>query len=309
MVTFNRILCPVDFSDTSHKALVYAATFAAWYDATIEVAHVAPVFDDDLMPAVAAGSPGESLRLKSRRVLFEELRQFVASAGIARAHQTLIAQQGPVAEAIAELAAEHGVDLLVMGTHGRTGFNHLFLGSVTEKIVRSTACPVLTVPPAARVGLTGPVEFSRILCPIDYSPSSLKALKYALNLGRQADGRVTVLHVLEYMDPMEPPEYVDASILASRRHIIDGARKRLRLALSDEPGASCEVEEVLALNAHRASREIVARAAAGEADLIVMGAQGSKGLELMLYGSSTHDVVRGAGCPVLTVRATATNVM
>ena len=86
-------------------------------------------------------------------------------------------------------AAAMKADLLVMGTHGLGGFHRLLLGSVTEKVARTASCPLLTVPPAAPAMTPRPILFKKIVCPIDYSPASLKALDYALELGRQADGR------------------------------------------------------------------------------------------------------------------------
>lgn len=83
--------------------------------------------------------------------------------------------------------------------------------------------------------------------------------------------------------------------------MIDQAQERLHSQVAGEPQTWCEIEEVVAVN--RAYREILQRAASGGVDLIVMGAQGHGGLDLMLYGSNTQHVVRAARCPVLTVRA------
>jgi nucleotide-binding universal stress UspA family protein len=209
-------------------------------------------------------------------------------------------QHGSVHETIISHAHSCAADLMVLGTHGRGGFHRLFLGSVTEKVIRTATCPVMTIPPSAAAPLDAPVAFRNVLCAIDYSRSSLAALRYALELARQSNGSVTVLHTLEYMDPAEPCEHVDAGVRAARRHIIEHARDRLHQTVAGEPRTWCAIQEVLALNAHRA-HEILSRAAAS-ADLIVMGAQGSAGVELMLYGSNTHQVVRRATCPVLTVR-------
>jgi nucleotide-binding universal stress UspA family protein len=202
---------------------------------------------------------------------------------------------------IVQRVEAHPTDLLVMGTHGRSGFHRLLLGSVTEKVLRTASCPVLTVPPAAPGMTAAPVTFKRILCAIDYSPSALKSLQYALELGRQADGCVTVLYALEYMDPEEPCEHVDFDIRQRRQHFIDHARARLHAQLAQEPTTWCAIEEIVAID--RAYKAVLHQASASNADLIVMGAQGTAGIELMLYGSNTQHVVRAARCPVLTVHA------
>ncbi|MQA31834.1 MAG: hypothetical protein GEU82_18700 [Luteitalea sp.] len=187
----------------------------------------------------------------------------------------------------------------MLGTHGRGGFHRLLLGSVTEKVVRTAPCPVLTVPPSVPALTPAPIAFKNILCPIDFAPSSLKALAYALDLGRQANGCVTVLHALEHMDDEEPN--VDVSVRDHRQHVIDGARQRLHALVPEESRSSCDVDEIVTID--RAYKAVLHRAATVGTDLIVMGAQGRGGVELMLYGSTTQHVVRAATCPVLTVRA------
>jgi nucleotide-binding universal stress UspA family protein len=115
--------------------------------------------------------------------------------------------------------------------------------------------------------------------------------------------------VLEYLDPEESLETSvfdpcrGAALESHRRrqHLIDHARERLHAQLVGDSRTWCEIEEIVAVN--RAYKEILQRASALDVDLIVMGAQGSRGIELMLYGSNTHHVVRHATCPVLTVRA------
>ena len=300
MIAFRHILCPIDFSDTSARALTYATALATWYQAQLTVLHVATAFDE----AIESEPAGDTRPVPypgSRDDIIAKLRHSIEQAGATALNARPLAQEGRATELIVNCAAAMKADLLVMGTHGLGGFHRLLLGSVTEKVVRTATCPVLTVPPSAPATTPGPIVFKKILCPIDYSPSALKALEYALELGRQADGCVTVLSALEYMDPDEPCEHVDVDIRRNRQHFIGHARERLHAQIAGEPRTWCEIEEIVAVN--RAYKEILERAAAADMDLIVMGAQGSGGVELMLYGSNTQHVVRAATCPVLTVRA------
>jgi nucleotide-binding universal stress UspA family protein len=153
------------------------------------------------------------------------------------------------------------------------------------------------------------VTFKKILCAMDYSPSALRALQYALDLGRQAGGCVTVLYALEYTDPedvLEPSPFdpCHQAVVDSRRRrqaLIDHARRQLHEVVAQEPTTWCEIEELVAVD--RAYKAILHHAQEVKADLITMGAQGAAGLELMLYGSNTQHVLRAASCPVLTVRA------
>ena len=301
MIEFRHILCPIDFSETSTQALLHATAFATWYEAQLTVLHVMPASDTVVVPLVDLGESGALPAAASREEIIAEMRRSVESLGAAAIDVTYLADTGAAADVIVARAAAQPADLLVMGTHGRGGFKRLLLGSVAEQVLRAVPCPALTVPPAAPALASAPVAFKKILCPIDFSPASLRALQYALELGRQADGRVTVLHALEYMDPEEPCEHVAVDVRHAHRQIIEHAHGRLHQVVAGEPQAWCEIEEVVAVN--RAHREILTRAAASEANLIVMGAQGSGGIELMLYGSTTQHVLRAATCPVLTVRA------
>ena len=299
MIDFRQIQCPIDFSDTSARALVYAAAFAKWYEAELEILHVMAPVADAIAGSSARVAEQEEQRHTSREAVLAEMQRASGEASAAGVAFRLIALEGRPDDVIVDRARSQKADLLVMGTHGRTGFNRLLMGSVTERVVRTAPCPVLTVPAAAPAAAGGPVTFKKILCAIDHSASSLKALQYALELGRQSDGRVTVLSALEYVDPEEPCEHIDLDIRQYRQRLIDHTRERLHALIAKEPQTWCEVVEIVAIN--RAYKEILLRAA--ESDLVVMGAQGSAGIELMLYGSNTQHVVRAAVCPVLTVRA------
>lgn len=308
MIAFKHILCPIDFSETSIRALTYAAAFASWYEAQLEVLHVVPAFDSGLVPAMSH-RVGESTPYPvSHDEIVSEIRRAITAAGAGGVNPRPLAHEGRAHEMIVSRAQAQPADLLVMGTHGRSGVSRLLLGSVTEKVLRMASCPVLTVPATAPSTVAAPVALKRILCPLDYSPSALKALRYALDLGRQADGCVTVLHALEYMDLEERPEPApfdpcyEAIVEGRRRRqqLVDHARERLHAQLAEEPVTWCKIEEVVAVD--RAYKATLQHAAEARADLIVMGAQGTGGLELMLYGSNTQHVVRAATCPVLTVR-------
>lgn len=297
MLSFTRILCPIDLSDISRQALRHASALAAWYDARLTVLHVTPPPAAALpfgvvgeMPPVlpiAQGDPSEAIA------------RDLASTGAASRHPDVVIVSGRAHAVIQEQVAALGADLVVIGTHGLGGVERLLLGSTAEKVVRTVTCPVMTVPPAVHDSAPA-VSFTRILCATDFSPSARRAVAVALDLGRQAGGAVTVLHAIEYLDPEEPEDRIDAELRVTRSRLIEHFRQRLQGELASETPTWCEIHERLAVN--RAWREILATAAALPADLIVMGAQGHSGLELMLYGSTTSQVVRRATCPVLTVR-------
>lgn len=145
MTRITRVLVPTDFSATADAALDYAYGLAERFGASLELLHV---LDDpfvvDGMAAEAYISEGPALRTAMLQEAQERLRHRAAPhAGIPSVTTEVLFGHG--ARTIAEYAADRGVDLIVMGTHGRTGFAHLLLGSVAEQLVRTATCPVLTV--------------------------------------------------------------------------------------------------------------------------------------------------------------------
>jgi universal stress protein A len=147
MTPVRRILVPSDFSEPSHAALDYAAELARRFDASIDVLHVweVPLFMPPASPP-DVGVDSTSLIEILRKNAEDALARFVAAAnerGIA-VHDSF-AELGPPAHTITEFARTHEYDLIVIGTHGRTGLSHALIGSIAERVVRHASCPVLAV--------------------------------------------------------------------------------------------------------------------------------------------------------------------
>jgi nucleotide-binding universal stress UspA family protein len=295
VIEFKRILCPVDFSESSTRALAHAAALTRWYEAHLTVLHVAPTFDPVQIRG-DIGVPVEFVTPVTREEVLSEMRRILERAGVSLdAH--LIAEAGDASTTIVRQALTMRADLIVIGTHGRRGFKRLLLGSVAETVLHEAPCPVLTVSPHTEAASADVVTFKRILCPIDFSPSALQALGFALDLARQAGGLVTLLHVVEWLAEDEPTHF---NVAEFRGQMVNEAKQRLRSLVAEESRAWCEIDDLIVSG--RAHREILRAAETRSADLIVMGAQGRGGVGLALFGSTTQQVVRGAACPVLTVR-------
>jgi nucleotide-binding universal stress UspA family protein len=188
-----------------------------------------------------------------------------------------------------------------MGSHGRSGFERLLLGSVTEKILRKAPCPVLTVPRRA-LNAKQDLAFSRILCAVDFSPASLRALDYAAALAAPEGPGVRALNVIELF--AEGGGLRDELVLDTpdfRAELVRSAQDRLHAAIPDRIRERCAIAESVTMG--KAYREILRVAADEAADLIVLGVQGRTAADLLLFGSTTQHVVRQAQCPVLTIRA------
>lgn len=298
MVTIQRILCPVDLSDISRRALDYAALLARWYGANIRALLVEPVVlspvDFPPMPAVTGLTP------KAKADLTERLAAFVSGAKAAGVTVDTVLREGFVVDEILANANDMPADLVVMGTHGRGGFERVVLGSVTEKVLRKLTCPVLTVPAHAGATPTVPGPFTSILCATDFSNASLSALEYAMSMAQEAGSTLTVVHSLQW--ELEDEAELMAPIVAEYRVRREAdAQERLDALVPQSVRDACRVETVMATG--KASREITRIADEVMADLVVMGVHGRGVVDLTLFGSTTHYVIRHAHCPVLTVRA------
>ena len=302
MIEIRRILCPVDFSDYSRRALDHAFAIARWYESTVTVLHV-------VSPAPVAGyGPGPGtfppmvLTAVDRAQLLAETRAFVEAEAAPGVGIEPVVREGQTAAEIVDQADGMNADLLVIGTHGRSGFERLLLGSVAEKVLRKARCPVLTVPGRLPDAVpSGPVLFKQILCAVDFSETSMNALKYALSLAQEADGCLTVVHVLGAGLVGQVgigEEHVDLAAL-QRQHD-EEARRLLDKAVPESAAAYCQADTLLLRG--KPWREILRVAADRHAELIVMGVQGRGAADLMFFGSTTHHVVREATCPVLTLR-------
>jgi len=301
MIEIQRILCPIDFSDFSRRALDHAVAIARWYKATIAVVHVDSSIEVVGYPTPMLGVPA-TWQFSDRAELITQLQRFVEPECPPGVSIETVLREGRAVNEILEQAAATNADLIVMGTHGASGFEHLVLGSVTEKVLRKARCPVLTVPRAQPEAVpAGPVVFKRIVCAVDFSDCSLAALTYALSLAREADGQLTVVHVLtSHLVPDAVFADQHLSVLAYQRQREDEAQRRLDEAMPATAESYCRVESTIVRG--KPWREIVGIATAQQSDLIVLGVHGRGAVDLMFFGSTAHQVVRHASCPVLTLR-------
>jgi nucleotide-binding universal stress UspA family protein len=294
MIRITNVLCPVDFSEISQHALDHAAAIARWNGARLTMLYVFPNLPVlDLPPLVLEAADRERLIGKMRHMAGP-----VSDVSI----DVRVQQAGYIHEEILAQLEATEADLLVLGTHGRSGFQRLFLGSVTEKVIRKARCPTLVVPPRAPdVAPTAAVQFHRILCPLDFSESSLRAVAYAVNLAEEADAHVTLMHVIE-MPSVISPETAALEIDAARvrEAAVTEVRRRLYELIPNEKRTGCAVETPIVEG--RAHGEILRQAAEQRSDLIVMGVHGRGAVDVFLFGSTTHHVIRASACAVLIVR-------
>ena len=298
-MTIQNILCPVDLSDLSRRALAYAAALCGSSTSRLRVLEVIEIA---LPPMPGRHWQGFCLTEEMRAECLDELDRFVAPLRWDGAAPEIRLVEGHVVAQVLAEAEAMPADLVVMGTHGRGGFERFVLGSVTEKVLHKARCPVLAVP-AGDHHIPQRDPFGTVLCALDFSKASLAALEYAEALARRG-GQVVLVHVVDWpfgdshAGPM-PPEIDEL-----RRSLENSGAQQLHDAVSANARTRVRLEEVVATG--KPHREILRRAREHSADLIVMGAHGRRGLDVGLLGSTTNHVIRDAPCPVLTVRASTT---
>jgi nucleotide-binding universal stress UspA family protein len=299
MTDIHDILCPVDRSDIARRALLVAAALARWHDARLRVMEVVSV---PLPAPFAAPAAVQGLSMDVRRGLLEELDRFAEPARSSGVPMHFTVEEGNVVNEILTAAGALHADLIVMGTHGRSGFDRVALGSITEKVLRRASCPVLTVPPSdTAVPVADGPPFKRIVCAVDFSDASLKGLEYAFTLAQEDDAQLFVTHVIDWPEDATLPSALAQAIAATRRDWEHEKRRQLERLIPESTRTWCRPEQVLRVGSP--AGELLRVAAERDADLIVMGVHGRAAIDVALFGSTTHKIVRGAACPVLTVRA------
>jgi nucleotide-binding universal stress UspA family protein len=293
MMNIKRILCPIDLSPDSDKALRYAAAIARAYKAKLFVCYCAK----EMVGVVPVYQP------KAR----EEIKKVVQRAIGLEAVETMdldwesiILEDNSPAEAITLEAATRGVDLIVMCSRRRP-LRAALLGSTTESVYRTAPCPVLVLHPDQRewatAGESNTVALKRVLVAHDFSDYSELALRQALSLAQEYQAELHLLHVLD-TPLLGEPEI--AWIPSSTEGAYHKAARALQKAVPVEAYLWCEVKH--AVRWGKPYREILNYAEEQEIDLICMGSQGTGfGLQT-LFGSNVDRVIRQSPCPALVAR-------
>jgi nucleotide-binding universal stress UspA family protein/phosphoserine phosphatase len=278
----SRILCPTDFSDASRHAVDQAVAFARFYGADITALHV-------VGPVISA------IDHDTVAPLLRKVDAFFEPATTAGIRVNVEIRIGDTVSHILDRSSSLDIELIVMGTHGTSGFEHLVLGSVTEKVLRKAHCPVLTVPP--RVAATSRLPFRHLLCSVDFSEASLSAVHWASSLACESGAALTLLHVIEWPweEPPAPsiqdmPLEQGAALAEFRRYSEEGARKRLESLI---PATMPAGQATADLRHGKAYKQILDVAEKQRSDLIIMGVRGRNAVDVTLFGSTTTQVVRG----------------
>jgi nucleotide-binding universal stress UspA family protein len=299
MLTLNNILVARDFSSVSDRAVRHGLDLAAHTGATLHLLH-AEVLHQVEDRSADRPSPAEGIeefrdRLKQDGAAAPEALDAVEVVEVTR-------RDVSPAPALLNYADDEGIDLILLGTHGRRGASRVLLGSVAEEVVRRARQPVMTVRGKEEDGRTPvPGVVDRILVPVDFSEYAREALRTAHEWAALYDAEIDVLHVVE--QDLHPAFYQGGvtSIYDVEPDLDEKVRTKLGEFAQEVLGTTEGVE--VHMTTGSAPSAITTFVEEHETDLVCLSTHGRTGLERFFLGSVAEKVVRHVSCPVLTVKA------
>lgn len=289
-LSLKNILFLTDFSEPSEIALPFAMAIAREYEAKVHALHVltplplayaAPETAAAAIEGIEEGAKSEMQRLDAQ---LESVP-----------HETLLLRGASVWSGVENTLNDREIDLLILGTHGRTGTMKLLLGSVAEELFRRASVPVLTIGPAVRKGAHRGGHFSRVLFPTDFTPEAQAAAPYAISMAQENEARLLLLNVMRDPNPGGAGATAQDSIANVMHHLYEIVPESAQLW--------CQPEATVRFG--KPAERILEVAKEADADLIVLGvrdAAGRLGAATHLERATAHQVVAHAACPVLTAR-------
>lgn len=284
---YETILLPYDGSDGAAEVLHHAGEIAHWANATVQVLYVADTTRDSV--TVVEGDTVDVLERKGEEIV-EEAAEALETLGVS--YNTDVVQGNP-ASTIVDYADRYDQDLIVMPTHGREGISRYLIGSVSEKVVRLSSVPVLTVRMQPDETLAFPYE--RILLPTDGSATATHAAEHVLSLAASLEATLHVLSVVE-----------DAALGLDVRSTAAGKETEEAAANAVENVVSTAETHGVSNTVSRVERgtpieEILEYIESNEVDAVGMGTTGRRSTDRILLGSVAEKTVRSAPVPVLTI--------
>ncbi len=282
-VALEKILFATDFSKHSNEALPFVKAIARKYSSRVSIVHILPSALLGDFPITMEGQALASQALRESEDGMKDLESRMR--GIS--HETFL-RRGDICEELATIVDQKGIDLIVVGTHGRAGVSKILMGSVAERIFRQATCPVLTIGPNVSGEPDSVADVQTILFPTDFSPESLAAFPYAISLAQEDQARIYLLHVT--------PSPV-------REIMADSIAIRLRELIPPETKLFCEPR--VYVESGDAAENILELAEELAIDLIVLGTKHVSrfaGTRTHLGMATAYKIARQAICPVLSIR-------
>lgn len=291
---YETVLIPTDGSEHANLAAEHALELARAFDATVHVLGVVDI--RDAAGPFDAGGVNQAF-VESLESQAEEHVDAVETLATDTDSIETAVRRGQPADAIVDYAAEIDCDMIVMGTHGRTGIHRYVAGSVTERVVRLADAPVFT----ARKSDVGPEPgaYDEILVPTDGSAPAAAAVDHGIALATRFDARIHAVSIIDVGDLASRPN------LTPPTELLESLREERTEATEEIATAAREagLETVTAVTEGIPARDLLEYAENNGIDLATMGTHGRTGLNRYLLGSTTERLIRHAGMPVLAVPA------
>jgi nucleotide-binding universal stress UspA family protein len=299
-VQLRSILLATDFSPSSERALRHAISIARYFNSRLYLVHVVSSLG---LTMVGPEAIVTSTSLAQRDAALME-RKLILNGDLRELQHQVIVRAGDVWEELQNVLRHEHIDLVVIGTHSRTGIMKLVLGSVAEQIFRHACCPVLTVGPRspAQAALPTAKEVRPLLFPTDFSDASLTALPYAVSLANRIKAQLVLIHLLPHVPPAEGTRWYSADDVMRLRHEAQVAASQRLEQLTVNAGL--ETKPLCIAKIADPAEGVLLAAKALHASCIIMGLHRKKHVDLAshLLWSTAYEVVCGADCSVLTVR-------
>lgn len=287
MIVLRNILVATDFSPASDRALDYALAIARRYDSHVYVVHAIRPELYALTPPEATGGMTEIVHQAAE----QEMAALLISGRLREVPHQALVEEGDVWSVLSELTAKHHADLVVLGTHGRSGIEKMFLGSVAERVFRLSMQPVLTVGPKVSAQPPAEIALKSVVYATDFSAVSRRALPYALSLAQEYQAKLTMIHVAREKAGL-PGQ--------SEAEVREASIGRLRAMLP--PGADLWCYPEFLISFGPLVETILTTAQQRQADLMVLGIRSGGAATGHLPAANAYRLVCEASCPVLTVR-------
>jgi len=294
MLEIKLIVCPVDFSEFSIRAYHYAVSLAEHYRAKMVAQHIVELWRYPYADYAASQGDYQEFWRALREGGEERLREFVKKHTHDEIQPELVVHEGIAADSILSFAQAQKADVIVMGTHGRRGFDRLVLGSVTDRVMRTAPCPVLAISKLAHDFMAAGEErhhvhhLSRILFCTDFSENSERALNYAISATAEYDAELALLHVLE-----------DVPSTPKREETIATATEQLNKLIPREERKTLKTKTAVRIG--KPYEQIIQFALEAQIDMVTMGVSGRGTFDRAVFGSTTYRVIQLGPCPVLAV--------
>jgi nucleotide-binding universal stress UspA family protein len=285
-----KILLLTDFSEPSELAIPFAIAIAREYESKVCALHVLTPIQHSFESPQSAAATMEGLEERAQAGM-----QQVDAELVGIPHETLLIRGESVWPSVDQVLSEYTIDLVILGTHGRTGAIKLLLGSVAEEIFRRASVPVLTIGPAVRKGVHNGGKFRRVLFATDFTAEAQSAAPYAISMAQRNQARLLLLHV------MRDPDFKRRS--KTPEDTVANAMHQLYELFPPQAELWCRPEAAVRFG-NPADRILDAAMEVG-ADLIVLGVRDAAGhlsAATHLERTTAHKVVAHAPCPVLTIR-------